>query len=149
MTDVIEMFTSTGALRTDFSDAEILALREDRKALFWDVAKAATDDRDATAKDTADTAALHEAVRNMDAAANAHRIANPAPDRIDELRRQIRANNRALGLPGNEEPKTKRNDATLKALDAATTAAEEARKNAQASSADVKVKRKALAAAIT
>ncbi len=151
MTEELELFTSTGALRSDFSDAEILALPEDRQKLFWSLATAATAERDAVAKDVSDTAAHHEAIRQMDIATNANRLANPPPDRIDEVRRMIRAQNRALGLPGFEEPKakTKKNDPTLKALDEATTAAEDARKNAQASSADVKVKRKALAAAIT
>ncbi len=150
MTDDIEMFTSTGALRSDFSDAEILALPEERKGLFFKLVEAATAERDAVAKDTSDTAELHASVRAMDVAANANRIANPPPDRIDELRRQIRANNRALGIPNNEEPKakTRKNDPTLKALDEATTRAERARTNALASSADLRVKRKALASAI-
>jgi hypothetical protein len=90
MTD-IEIFTSTGALRRDFSEDEISALPEERKIRFFEMVKATTDKEDAQAELTNALADEHASAIAMQAAVDADRKARPPRTFLDEHRAAIAA----------------------------------------------------------
>jgi hypothetical protein len=91
MTDMLEVHTSTGALRKDFTEAEIEALSPERRECFTALLSASLECEAAETEMVdaiADEASCKQA---QDAAEEAHRKAHPPADRITELRKVIAA----------------------------------------------------------
>ncbi len=142
MTDQLpDLFDKFAKLR-DLSPAEIERIPEAKRLLYFKVAEASLDEGDVRDAKVATSLALAAAVRAMDIAHNAHRIAVPAPDRIDELRKQIDVYN---GIVREPTPLPK----TLAILDKAVAAVEIARAADQDAGFALKVCRQRLADAIT
>jgi hypothetical protein len=98
MTDeaTLEIFDSKGALRRDFKDSEIEALTPARRERFFKLVEASTDAETAEQEVRDADANVKDCVVKLQEATNAHNAAHPRPDRIDELRRVIAAQNAAL-----------------------------------------------------
>lgn len=82
----LELFTSTGALRRDFSEAEVSALSPDRQAKFFALIEASNAEADADAELVAAKAAQTQAVRDHAAAQAEFRRINPPTTFLDALR---------------------------------------------------------------
>jgi hypothetical protein len=147
------MFDKLGKLRCDFRDEEIEALTPQRREKFFALVKASTES-DAAEKDVRDgESAIRACVVKIDEATRARNAAAPRPDRIDELRRTIRAQNRALGIPVDEEPApSKAKKAEIAKLSAAIESTQReldaARSRVVAATANQKIKRATLSASI-
>jgi hypothetical protein len=89
MTEEFCVTDKYGALRTDFTASEVESLDPQRREVFTRLLSAALDARLAETEMTDAVAAQADAVTALQRAEEAHAKANPAPDRIDELRRVI------------------------------------------------------------
>jgi hypothetical protein len=84
----IELYTSTGgALRKDFSEAEIATLKPDQQAKFFAVIEASNAETDADAELVAAKASLTQAVRDHAAAQVEFFRLNPPTTFLEELRK--------------------------------------------------------------
>jgi hypothetical protein len=148
MTDV-EIYDGKGRLRA-LDDGELASLSDEAREAYFALAVADEEAVAAIDERSAATAEHHSNVRAMNAAQAAHHKANPPPDRIDEARKVIRAQQRAAGIPV-KEPKSKSKKVsveTLKVYDEAVAAAESSRKRMLTSEMKVKETAKVRADAI-
>jgi hypothetical protein len=83
----LELFTSGGALRKDFSEAEVSALSPDRQAKFFALIEASNAEADADAEYAAALAFQTAAVRDEAAAQTEHLRLNPPSTFLQELRK--------------------------------------------------------------
>jgi hypothetical protein len=87
---MIEVFTSTGAVRTDYDPAEIAALSPDRRARHAKLVAAATEAQAAESNLKTATDHLHAAVREHAEAVAAHEKLSPRPSFMDIWRASVR-----------------------------------------------------------
>jgi hypothetical protein len=87
MPELLEVFTETGAIRRDFSAAEVESLTPERRECFAQLLSSALDCSEAESEMEAAVGEVAVRVREQTAAEEAHRAAFPPSNRIDELRK--------------------------------------------------------------
>ncbi|WP_426436061.1 hypothetical protein [Bradyrhizobium genosp. P] len=95
----MELFDHYGRLRTDFQDSEITALTEEQRGCFAELISAGLKNQEDEDELVAARKALPVALRALDAAQKADRLAQPQVTFTDALYAVLAAQRKSAGLP--------------------------------------------------